>query len=307
MQLGARADQAILRRWYTAHTQGPDLPDRLQGVPRLVSLWHMLQIDAKPIVHVMFLLGNIRQHLVTAMAGGVATIRNEGIGNADPFDLRSLRHELEKLGLDLSLLSVDRLITSATKQDADIAEILEGISRLAQVMQDQLSLSFLLAFTSAERALIEPSQFPFGSEVQAQFPSIISEVVNGSKCLGFGLPTASVFHHIRCLEAGIAAISRCLDIPDPAKGAERSWMKLLSKIKAEVDARWPAGPIRTGEAQFFEEALAVLAAAQNPYRNNTMHLDKRYDMQEAQDIKMLVSAFMRKVASRMDERGQPLA
>lgn len=283
------------------------LPDRLQAPSRLVSLWDMLQIDAKPFVHVMFLLGNIRQSLISAMAGGKVTLKNEGMGNADPFDLRSLRHEVEKLGLDLSLLSVDRLIAAATKQDADIAEILEGISRLAQVMQDQLSVSYLLAFTSSERALIEPAKFPFGPDVQAHFPSITSEVVSGSKCLGFGLPTASVFHHVRCLEAGIAAMSRCLGIADPTRGAERSWMKLLGKIKAEIDVRWPAGQIRAGDAQFFEEALAVLAAAQNPYRNNTMHLDKRYDMDEAQDIKVLVSAFMRKVASRMDEQGLPLA
>ena len=84
-------------------------------------------------------------------------------------------------------------------------------------------------------------------------------------------------------------------------------MKLLGKIKAAIDTKWPAGPIRSGDAQFFEEAYAMLAAIQNPYRNATMHLDQRYDTSEAEHIKAMVNGFMRKLASRMDENGLPLA
>jgi hypothetical protein len=61
------------------------------------------------------------------------------------------------------------------------------------------------------------------------------------------------------------------------------------------------------DGQFFEEAYAALAAIQNPYRNATMHLDQKYTPEEARHVFEMVGGFMRKVSSRMDENGMPLA
>jgi hypothetical protein len=79
----------------------------------------------------------------------------------------------------------------------------------------------------------------FGQDVSAKFPSASYEIAEAGKCLALDRSTASAFHAIRCLEAGIRAISRCLGIPDPTRGAERSWAKVLRAIKEENDRRWP--------------------------------------------------------------------
>ena len=46
---------------------------------------------------------------------------------------------------------------------------------------------------------------------------------------------------------------------------------------------------------------------QNPWRNGTMHLDQVYTPEDARHIFEVVGGFMRKLASRMDEDGLPLA
>jgi hypothetical protein len=63
----------------------------------------------------------------------------------------------------------------------------------------------------------------------------------------------------------------------------------------------------SGDGEFFDNAFAALAAMQNPYRNSTMHLDQKYTSEEASHIFEVVGGFMKKLASRMDEDGLPLA
>ena len=61
----------------------------------------------------------------------------------------------------------------------------------------------------------------------------------------------------------------------------------------------------SGDGRIFEELYAALAAMNNPYRNTTMHLDEKYTPEEGHEILMTVKAFIRRVAERMDEKGNP--
>ena len=63
----------------------------------------------------------------------------------------------------------------------------------------------------------------------------------------------------------------------------------------------------TGDAKLFDEAFGMVAAMANPYRNATMHLDSVYTLEDAKHVVELVKGFMKKIASRMDENGLPLA
>jgi hypothetical protein len=85
-------------------------------------------------------------------------------------------------------------------------------------------------------------------------------------------------------------------------------MRVLGPIRVEIDRRWPPALIRSGgDAELFENAYAALSGMQNPWRNATMHLDQKYTLEEARHIFEIVNGLMRKLASRMDENGLPLA
>jgi hypothetical protein len=110
------------------------------------------------------------------------------------------------------------------------------------------------------------------------------------------------------LEGGKKSLSRCLGISDQTRGADRNWGKMLASIKNEIDRRWPTTAHRmNGDGQFFENNYAALAAMRNPWRNSTMHFEQIYTEQDARDLLAIVGAFMRGLASRMEENGDPLA
>ena len=125
---------------------------------------------------------------------------------------------------------------------------------------------------------------------------------------GFRTQYCKRFHSLRCLEAGIAALSRCLQIPDPTRPADRTWGKVLGVFHEKLETKWPKRMGRlSGDAVFFEDAHAALSSLQNPWRNATMHLEKTYTQEEARHRFEVVKGFITRLANRCDEDGKPFA
>jgi hypothetical protein len=112
---------------------------------------------------------------------------------------------------------------------------------------------------------------------------------------------------MRAMEIGLQAARKCLGIPDPIKDAERNWGVILRKLKEEMERRDKAGQWSGADKSFFSEVYVSLDAVRNVWRNATMHVESKYLPQEAEHILVAVGAFMRKLASRMDENGDPKA
>lgn len=174
------------------------------------------------------------------------------------------------------------------------------------VQESKTKVAFTVAPTKIPYFSADPPLF--GPEVNLKFPSLTDEIAEAAKCYALERGTASAFHSLRCLEAGIRAMARCLGIPDPIKGAQRNWGAALGQIKVGYEAKWPDAASRmNGDGAMFEKLHASLAAMQNPYRNATMHLEQKYTPEEALHLFELVKGLMRQIANRMDEDGLPLA
>lgn len=190
----------------------------------------------------------------------------------------------------------------------DLARAENALNQMCGCMSHESSTKVAMVLASEKAYLFEPITPLFGAEVEVNFPGLAYDIEEAGKCLALGRSTAGAFHAIRCLEGGITAISRCLAIPDPTKGADRNWGAMLTKIKVEIDRRWPGASARfSGDGATFETLYGSLAAIQNPYRNATMHFDQVYTEEAAKHIFDMVGGLMRQVASRMDEDGRPQA
>jgi len=189
-------------------------------------------------------------------------------------------------------------------------KLIEGaqvLLNLSNTLQRELETVKAFALDARRAEFYEPALPPFGQKVQANFPCITGEIDQAGKCYACDLPTAAAFHWIRCLEAGIRAVARCLGIPDPTRGVDRNWNKAKTAIQGEIEKRWPASTGRmNGDAALFDQVYGALAGMANPYRNATMHFDAVYSDGEALHIYGLVRGVMEKIASRMDENGHPL-
>ncbi|UCV21481.1 hypothetical protein [Ferribacterium limneticum] len=194
-----------------------------------------------------------------------------------------------------------------------------GDSFLRMRARLQASMTCLSYESTLKTALIMPPRMAdfyepptplFGAEVQSQFPSLAYEIEEAGKCFAVGRSTAAVFHLMRVMEAGIYAVSRCLDIPDPIKGSDKNWGRMLKNIRETCASRISEGPIKwanNGDKAYFDATYAILDAVRNAWRNTTMHIENKYMPHEAEQIFIAVRSFMMKLASRMDEQGQPLA
>ena len=166
----------------------------------------------------------------------------------------------------------------------------------------------MLVLERGDQAYYEPKAPLFGSDVAAKFGSASYDIEEAGKCLALGRSTAGAFHAIRCLEAGILALSRCLGFRTRSRAPRGIGGAMLRLLKGQLDRRWPPNSADrlTGDGQTFDELYGALADA-DPYRNATMHLDRVYTEEDAKHIFDVVRGLMRRVASRCDEEGEPKA
>jgi len=191
-------------------------------------------------------------------------------------DVTIIRDQLRDMGLDAAEISAGKLLDVLSKPEAkdtnivrftvwDSNQIKAFGEEITARARDQLQARLFLFIPNDVKELYVQSAPLFGQSVSDKFQSLEYEIAEIGKCLALGRSTASAFHSIRCLEAGIKALSRCLGIPDPTKGSDRNWGKMLGAIKGEIDRRWPTTAHRmSGDGQFFENNYAALAAMRNP-------------------------------------------
>jgi len=217
--------------------------------------------------------------------------------------LNELIVELDQPELEMCRMAAERMQKHLIDQAAD-AQIISDADDLRGRLLDQIESICLLALSSSEKGLYAPDEPLFGNDVQAKFASSTYEIDEAGKCLAISRSTASVFHLMRILEIAIGAIRQCLGIRDPLKATDRNWGKILASIKDAIDQKtgW-----RRKDKDLFLEAYAHLDAVRAAWRNSTMHVEKTYTPEEAENVFRVVKGFMQTISTRMDENGDPKA
>lgn len=295
---------------------------------RLWSLWEIMQsFERAKLANALVRFSTLSQAMREAQIDGRGYDLKLGDVIACIASLEALTAFSREHGLDAIAVGAARVmplfeaLNSSAQDQSDPAVMLKmDLSWVNQFVPNLGNLTFsveaaltsrrLLSLNLKEQERYDADGLLFGPKVVGQFPSLTKEISEVGKCLALGRATAAAFHSIRCLEAAIRAMSRCLGIPDPTKGADRSWAKYLGKISGEMDRRWPApyGTTRmSGDGKLFSELYGALMAMTDPYRNSTAHLDAFYDMDEAEHLVSLTTGLLQRVAARMEENGLPMA
>jgi hypothetical protein len=215
---------------------------------------------------------------------------------------------IETLHVPVTKLTAIDTKTEVAKGQLTFFDCGNLLLHLANTLRRELQSVKVFSLDGNRAPFYEPPEPLFGTEVDKKFSSISYEVDQAGKCYACELNSASAFHSIRTMEAGIRAMTRCLGIPDPTTGKDRNWSNVGRSIKEAIDKRWPASTGRmSGDAHLFDKLYGAIAGMQNPYRNETMHLSAKYDAPEALHIFELVKGLMKMIVARMDQEGKPLA
>jgi hypothetical protein len=230
--------------------------------------------------------------------------------------LTDLIASLNTLGAKVTALGAKKLLDDLKKKrkksdpDGDMtnAEFAERASELEKRLQDELSLVSLFVIESKKLPYFQPDGPVWGADFENKFPSAVFELEEACKSYALDRSTACVFHLMRTMEIAVRALARCLQIQDPTKPAERNWGAVLKAVRDGIDTKWPTTSARmAGDGNLFEELYSSLDAVKNPWRNATMHVEKKYTPDEAEHIFYAVGGFIKKISSRMDENGLPAA
>jgi hypothetical protein len=136
----------------------------------------------------------------------------------------------------------------------------------------------------------------FGIDVFSAFPSANDDIYEAGTCLALERATACVMHLNRVLECGLASLAQALGIE-----TQTDWGAYLRKIELALDDRAKAASRRSDEEQFYAEAAANFDRLRRAWRNPTMHPDKSYSQDRAEEILLAVKSFMVHLASRVSE------
>jgi len=224
--------------------------------------------------------------------------------------LEKLNEEICILGCRLSTGPANELMASLVDGKATYQFFSDKIREVDSRLRDELSFVEVYVVDEKRHEYLNPSALPFGMQVLEQFPAAQFEIDEAGKCYAFGRPTATVFHLMRVVEIGVGAIAACLNIPPPVKSGEQNWGAMLKGIREEIERRNKAKPVgwaAANDQRFFAENSALLDCVRIAWRNPTMHVANKYTDDEAETILHAVCGFMKNLAIRMNECGEPKA
>jgi hypothetical protein len=162
--------------------------------------------------------------------------------------------------------------------------------------KDELSAKILFAVNAAKVQYIG-SDFPlFGEEVFNKFPSANDDIAEAGTCLALDRGTACVMHLMRAAEVALGALAAILGV-----SKQNDWGSYLREIEKELAKRAKIAGARTADEQFYAEASTCFDHLKRAWRNPTMHVDRSYSPDRAEEIFQAVRSFMRNLATKVSE------
>ncbi len=262
---------------------------------RLWSLWDMLEFQAIAFYDTVTLLREIRAYIdfpkhIKDSTVSVDLPMSKDVCKHGAGRLRDLVDSLKVLGTRLTMIAAARL---AKRLDEDITYQDFGVA-LAEIdarLRDELS-SVILFVMDSDRAKYHRASPPFGTDVPNRFPAVIDDVEGAAKCLALGQGTASVLHLMRVLEVGLKALGQALGIPYAP-----SWESYLTQISTRIGAKHKTKGIQwKRDEKFYRDVSGDLLTIKQAWRNPTMHVGRKYSVDEAEEIFRATRSFMQALA-----------
>jgi hypothetical protein len=241
----------------------------------------------------------LTRDFVNAQAAFMTSDEDEGDGdfpkNVEKLKiwLRKVSREAEFFGLPSVMRQADRISHSVDEWKASkIDSALEELERRF----DEETGALRLFYIPSDRLVFYNKTDLFGETFKTNFPTANAEISEAGNCFAFDRFTACAFHLMRSLEVVLKVLFAALGLPAITTSGAQNWNGILREIKTklETDTTIP-------DHAFYDGAYVFLAAAKNPMRNATMHVDAVYDESSVRSLYDAVGAFMRHIATKLKE------
>jgi hypothetical protein len=195
--------------------------------------------------------------------------------------------------LPSTLDQIERIAEIIHDDNSTIGDLCESARDLQRRIQDELKHVYFYR-TSKQQAQYYNTPQLFGEKVENRFPDAVDDIEGCGKCLAFGLGTAAVMHLMRVVEVGLKglAASKPLDIPYAP-----SWESYLTQIQRKIAEKHDKKDLEWKKVEhFYRDVSGDLISVKQAWRNPSMHVARKYGVDEAQDIFTAVKRFMERLA-----------
>jgi hypothetical protein len=252
----------------------------------LWSLWDMLILDAEQFISLLHTLLST-ELMARGQKGPLPSDRQTTL--LDFAD--TVKKRCEELELWVSARTADNMIGSADSSERvhdSIRQVTNSITLELQGRQFYGVITRFLGYHDKPQLL--------GEDVFNNFPSAKYDIYEAGMCLAFERPTACVMHLMRVLETGLTVLAETLGL-----SKQNDWGSFLRKIDAELNERAKTSGARSADEQFYAEAAINFDRMRRAWRNPTMHPDKSYSQDRAEEILISVRSFMAHLATKLHE------
>jgi hypothetical protein len=227
--------------------------------------------------------------------------RENAIEKLTPIDA-----EFRKIGMEVTADTIKALIESLREDSKprNFQWLLDQIAAVERLTERELRTKTFF-YIYPEHAQFFPTQrnpYPLGEDVFNKFPSCVYDTNEATWCLALSRSTASVFHLMRILEAGLSALGKKFGV----SLAHKNWAPALDEIEKKIrnihtDPNWQALPDCKKQQEFYSQAASHFGILKDAWRNYTAHARGKYTQAEAEDIFRNVRGFMQKLATQLHE------
>ena len=208
---------------------------------------------------------------------------------------KRIRKPLAELGVPVTLVALDNLIKWLSAKKVTHGTLLETMKQIEGRFGDELSLIKLLALTEPTARYFASSEPLFGQDVFDKFGDATDDIEGAGNCLALGQGTACVLHLMRVMEVGLKALAKLLAIPYAP-----SWESYIAQITTRIGAKHKTKGVKwKRDEPFFRDLNGDLIAIKQSWRNPTMHVGRKYQPDEAEEIFRAVKRFMNRLVERI--------
>jgi HEPN domain-containing protein len=260
----------------------------------LISWWNVERFAAAQFYHLARILETISN----------ATSSNPMEGDwqkENSTHLKEVASACRGLGLLVSTKRADKISYSLAsgwiKTEKELANNAEDLQEMIQIEMDNI---LFMTIPSKLAGYFSPiaGEPLFGREVLFKFQSAFQDINEAGRCLACGRNTACVFHLMRVVEIGLRAVAQKLRVP-----FSYSWGSYLRKIEEKIKQKSKTkGICWKKDEPFFAEAAAHLLSVKVAWRNPTMHVERDYTSEEAEEVFTSVKSFMKVLATRISDK-----
>ena len=206
------------------------------------------------------------------------------------------QNDCESLGLVVSLSAIKRLERRLHAGDKDLNVVIDDLIYIGEQLKEELDSCLFLYVPSAAACYYESPQEGWQATL-AEFPSVVLNVEEGSKCFALRRYTASVFHAMRILEIGLAPLAKEFGVPTDRE----NWQKIIDRIESEITNKRRTLGAKWTDHEFYSETALQFRYFKDAWRNHVMHARLDFNEEQARTINDHVRDFMGHLATKLSE------